>query len=261
MSNSNTVDSRSWLRYLRRRPLADLQLFCFPFAGGGASIFRKWDTKLPGNVEVCVIQLPGREDRFLEPPFRQIGPLVDALSEVVATSAEKPFAFFGHSMGAVVAFELTRRLRRLDARGPDHLFVSGFRAPHLPDPRAPTYHLPDADFLEELHRLSGTPEEVLQDSELMTLIMPTLRADFELTETYSYVHEVPLDCPISAFAGSHDEEVNDDEIEAWRRHTTGSFSRQTIPGDHFFLFHTGQGQLLSALSDRLNQITGAPKSA
>ena len=250
----DNADTRVWLRYPYRRPLADLQLFCFPFAGGGASAFRKWGTKLPGNVELCAIQLPGREDRLLEPPFRQVGPLVNALSEAV--SPEKPFVFFGHSMGALLAFELCRRLRRLEARHPAHLFVSGFRAPHLPDRKAPTYDLPDASFLEKLRRLSGTPDEVLQSGELMTVFMPALRADFALTETYSYVHEMPLECSVSAFVGSDDQEVNDDEIAAWSQHTTGSFSLQKIPGDHFFLLREGQSQLLRAMSDQLSQLIG-----
>lgn len=254
-------DPHLWLRYLRRHPLADLQLFCFPFAGGSASIFRKWDTKLPGNIEVCAIQLPGREDRLWEAPFRQIVPLVNALSEVVAIDLEKSFVFFGHSMGALLAFELSRHLRRLGARQPDHLFVSGFRAPHLPDRQAPTHDLPETSFLEELRRLGGTPDEVLQSSELMTVFTPTLRADFALTETYSYVHEVPLECPISAFVGSDDQEVSYDEIAAWRQHTTGSFSLQSIPGNHFFLLREGQAQLLSVMSDQLDQLIGTRKSA
>lgn len=206
---------------------------------------------------MCAVQLPGRENRLGEPPFRQIEPLVNALSEVVVLSPDKPSAFFGHSMGALIAFELSRRLRRLQARQPDHLFVSGFRAPHLPDRRAPTYDLPDTSFLEELRRLSGTPDEVLQSTELMSVLMPTLRADFALTETYAYVHDVPIECSISAFAGSDDQEVSYDEISAWRHHTTGSFSLQRIPGDHFFLLRDGQAQLLSVMSDQLNQLIGS----
>jgi medium-chain acyl-[acyl-carrier-protein] hydrolase len=219
-------------------------------------MFRKWDTKLPGNVEVCAIQLPGREERLLDPPFRQIGPLVNVLSEVVPISPEKPFVFFGHSMGALIAFELSRRLRRLGARQPDHLFVSGFRAPHLPDRQAPTYDLPDAEFIEELRRLSGTPEEVLQSSDLMAFLMPTLRADFALTERYSYVQEMPLECSISAFCGSGDPEVNYDEITAWGQHTNGSFHLQMIPGNHFFLLGQEQAQLLGLMSEELNRIIG-----
>jgi medium-chain acyl-[acyl-carrier-protein] hydrolase len=222
-------------------------------------MFRKWDTKLPGNVEVCAIQLPGREERLLDPPFRQIGPLVNVLSEVVPINPEKPFVFFGHSMGALIAFELSRRLRRLGARQPDHLFVSGFRAPHLPDRQAPTYDLPDTEFLAELRRLSGTPDEVLESRDLMDFLMPTLRADFALTERYSYVHEMPLECSISAFGGFEDPEVNHDEIAAWRQHTNGSFHLQMIPGSHFFLLGQEQAQLLRLMSEELNRIIGTWK--
>ena len=255
----DNADSQLWLRYARRRPLADLQLFCFAFAGGGASMFRKWDSQLPENVEVCAIQLPGREDRLLEPPFRQIGPLVNALSEVLPIRPERPFVFFGHSMGALIAFELSRQLRRLGARQPEHLFVSGFRAPHLPDRQAPTYDLPDSEFIEELRRLSGTPDEVLQSTDLMAFLMPTLRADFALTERYSYAHEMPLECSVSAFCGAEDPEVNYDEITGWGQHTSGSFEFQTIPGNHFFLLGQGQAQLLRLISEELQGIVGTPK--
>ena len=251
---SNDPDAQVWIRYIHRRPSADLQLFCFPFGGGGASIFRKWGTKLPKSVEVCAIQLPGREDRLLEPPFQQIQPLVETLAEAVFIDRERPFVFFGHSMGALIAFELSRQLRRLEGRQPDHLFVSGRRAPHLPDRNPTTYDLPHAEFMQELRRLSGTPNEVLQDPEMMAVIMPMLRADFTLCETYSYVDDVPLTCSISAFGGLKDREVEYDEIAGWRQMTTGSFSLQMIPGDHFFLLGPGEAQLMTALSDKLERL-------
>jgi medium-chain acyl-[acyl-carrier-protein] hydrolase len=249
-------NAAGWLRYVDRRPSADLQLFCFPFAGGGASIFRKWGTKLPRSVEVCAIQLPGREDRLLEPPFQQVQPLVETLAEAVFIDREKPFAFFGHSMGALLAFELSRVLRRLEGRQPEHLFVSGRRAPHLPDRNPTTYDLPHAEFVQELRRLRGTPNEVLQDPDMMAVVMPMLRADFTLCETYSYVDDVPLTCSISAFGGSEDREVDYDEVAGWRQVTTGPFSLQMIPGGHFFLMGPGEAQLLTALSDELERLLG-----
>jgi surfactin synthase thioesterase subunit len=254
---SNNPDAQVWVRYVRRRPSADLQLFCFPFAGGGASIFRKWGTRLPNDVEVCAIQLPGREDRLLEPPFQQVQPLVKILAKAVFIDRDKPFVFFGHSMGALIAFELSRHLRRLDVRQPSHLFVSGRRAPHLPDPNPPTYDLPHPEFIQELRRLSGTPNEVLEDTEMMAVFMPMLRADFTLCETYSYVDDAPLTCPISAFGGSEDPEIEYDEVAGWRGMTTGSFSLQVFPGDHFFLLDSGEAQLLTALSDELERLVRA----
>lgn len=254
-------DSQPWIRYVHRRPSAALQLFCFPFAGGGASIFRKWGSKLPKNVEVCAVQLPGREDRLLESPFQQVQPLVETLAEAVFIDRKGPYAFFGHSMGALIAFELCRQLRRLDERQPDHLFVSGRRAPHLPDRRPTTYDLPHAEFVQELRRLSGTPNEVLQDPDMMAFIMPTLRADFTLCETYSYVDDMPLTCSISAFGGLKDRDVDYDEVAGWRETTTGSFSLQMIPGGHFFLLGPGEAQLLAALSDELGRLVSARHDA
>lgn len=258
---SDNHDSRRWIRYVHPRPSADLQLFCFPFAGGGASVFRKWGAKLPKSVEVCAVQLPGREDRLSESPFQQVEPLVEALAEAVFIDRERPFAFFGHSMGALIAFELCRQLRQLEGRQPEHLFVSGRRAPHLPDRKPTTYDLPHSEFVHELRRLSGTPHEVLQDPDMMALIMPILRADFTLCETHSYVNDLPLSCSVSAFGGLEDREVEYDEVAGWREVTTGSFSLQMIPGGHFFLLGSGEAPLLNSLSDQLERLVGARKGA
>ncbi|MCI0529785.1 MAG: thioesterase domain-containing protein, partial [Nitrospira sp.] len=189
-----------------------------------------------------------------------LSPLVQVIAQALFPYLDKPFAFFGHSMGALVSFELTRHLRRQYRLGPVHLFVSGHHAPQIPDPDPPVHTLPEPAFLEELSRLNGTPKEVLEHTELMHLMLPTLRADFAVCETYTYTTEPPLDCPISAYGGLQDLEVSRDSLEAWQVQTRTSFSLRMFPGDHFFL-HTAQPLLLRVLSWELHQLASNEKES
>jgi len=182
-----------------------------------------------------------------------MAPLIRSLTETLTPYLDKPFAFFGHSLGVLVSFELVRQLRRERKCGPVHLFVSGHRAPQIPDPDPPIHALPDAEFLEELQRLNGTPQEMLENDELMKVVLPTLRADFRVAETYVYEAEPPLDCPISVFGGVRDPEVNREQLMAWRQQTTKTYSLQMFPGDHFFL-HSSETALLRTLSAELETI-------
>lgn len=244
----------AWVTCPKPHPQARLRLFCFPYAGGGASLFRSWSETLPAQVEVCPVQLPGRENRFREARSTQLMPLVHVLGDVIQPYLTMPFAFFGHSLGAILSFELTRCLRRQGAPLPVYLFVSGHHAPHLPDPKPPIYNLPDPQFLEELRLLNGMPGEVLESAELMELMMPLLRADFAMAETYVYTEDTALSCPISAFGGLTDDEVSQQEADAWRSHTSGAFTLRMLPGDHFF-FVKERATLLQAITADLAQIT------
>jgi medium-chain acyl-[acyl-carrier-protein] hydrolase len=240
----------SWFAFPRRNPQARLRLFCFPHAGGGSSIFRSWPAELPLDIEVSSALLPGRESRLKEPPFTRIAPLVKEVGDVILNYLDKPFAFFGHSMGAFIAFELIHELKRRNATTPTHLFVSGAGAPQIPDPEPPIHHLPEAEFRESLRRLNGTPQVVLDHPELMELMVPLLRADFAVYETYSYLERPPLACPISAFTGIQDGRVSLERAEAWRAQTTGRFVMRTLPGDHFFL-QTAQADLIRSVAQDL----------
>jgi medium-chain acyl-[acyl-carrier-protein] hydrolase len=239
-----------WIAFGTPNPKARLRLFCFPYAGTGGSIFRTWPGGLPEDVEVCPVQYPGRGTRPMETPFTAISPLVQALAQALLPLLDKPFAFFGHSLGALVAFELARQLRRQSGPQPVRLFVSADRAPRSPRRDRPINALPEADFLVELVRLNGTPRKVLEDAELMQIMLPVLRADFAIYETYAYSPEPPLACVIAGLGGLQDQRVRRDDLAAWRDETDDAFSLRMFPGDHFFL-NTAQPLLLQALSQDL----------
>ena len=248
MTTATALDS--WITCRKPIPQARLRVFCFPYAGSGVSIFRAWSDSLPAEVEVCPVQLPGRGTRLMEPPFTRLSPLIQALAQALFPLMDKPFAFFGHSLGALVSFELARQLRRQYAVQPVRLFISADRAPQIPNRDPPIHNLPEGEFLVELRRLNGTPREVLEDEELRQIMLPLLRADFAVYETYGYSTEPPLNCPISAFGGLQDHRVSRGDLEAWREQTSVSFSLRMFPGDHFFL-NTTQPPLLGALSQEL----------
>jgi medium-chain acyl-[acyl-carrier-protein] hydrolase len=213
-------------------------------------MFRSWPDGLPGDVEVCPVQLPGRGTRMSEAPFTRISPLVEALAQSLAPLLDKPFAFFGHSLGAWVGFELARQLRRRSGVPPVRLFVSAARAPQIVGRDRPIHALPEAEFLVELRRLNGIPTEVFENDEVMQIMLPVLRADFAVFETYAYSTEPPLDCAISSLGGLQDDRVGRGDLEAWRDQTTAAFSLRMFPGNHFFL-NTIPPLFLQALAQEL----------
>lgn len=223
-----------WIIRPRPNPRARLRLFCIAHAGGGASSFRGWGEALPAEVEVCPVQLPGRENRIMEPALDRLDLVVETLADALEPHGTLPFAVFGHSNGALIGFELARTLRARGRPGPLHLFASGRRAPHLPPSGPPIRHLPDREFLTELQELGGLPPALLEHQELLDLLVPTLRADVGLHETYALREEPPLECPITAYSGLADPKVSREHAEAWRMHTAGPFTLRLFPGGHFF---------------------------
>lgn len=247
------IPATPWIICPTPNPHACMRLFCLPYAGGGASTFHTWSSHLPQSIEVCRIQLPGRENRLREPPFSQISPLVEVLAQVIEPYLRMPYVFFGHSVGALVAFELARQLRRSYRLRPACLFVSGRRAPQIPDREPPIHRLPDAEFVQELgRRYDGVPEAVRQDAELMNVLRPMLRADIAIDETYVYADGEPLDSPMSAFGGLQDPKVSHDDLAAWCNQTRSTFTQRMFPGNHFFL-QSAQALLLQAISQDLTQ--------
>lgn len=242
-----------WFGCLKPRPRPRLRLFCFPFAGGGAMVYRTWSDALAAEIEVCPLALPGRERRLREKGFTQMEPLIDALAEHMTPYLDDlPYAFFGHSMGASIAYELSHRLLSDGKDGPRRLFVSGRRATHLPGEDKADYLLPDAEFIERLREMEGTPEAVLANQELMSLMIPLLRADFELIDTHGPTSFGPLQCPITVFGGDEDDEVEPPQLAAWQELTEGDFDLQMLPGGHFFIQEGGpRARVLATIDDQL----------
>ena len=250
---SSTQPFSPWIKCIAHSPNPRLRLFCFHYAGGNAFVFRSWANQVLDSVDVYSIEQPGHGTRLMEPAFDQMTPLIQTLKSSLLPYLTPPFAFFGHSMGALVSYELSQSLRQEYELSPVHLFVSGHRAPHIPDPDSPIHALPKADFLDALRRYNGTPETILQNVELMELLLPSLRADFTLLERYVYRSHSPLNCPITAFGGLQDWKVSSDALEAWDKHTQAAFSIQLFKGDHFFL-HSAQSSLLLALNKVLRTL-------
>ncbi|MFE2755826.1 thioesterase II family protein [Actinosynnema sp. NPDC059335] len=239
-----------WWHVPQRRPDAAFRLFCLPYAGGGAAAFREWSTRAPGHVEVRAVELPGRGRRLSEAPHTRVRPLVANLAEALLPALDRPFALFGHSMGALVAFELTRRLRSLGQPMPRRLFVSGASAPSVPRTRPVLHAASDADLVRELRLLNGTPPQLLTNDELMALTLPTLRADFSVLETYEHRPEAPLPVPITVFAGSDDPSVPYSSLPAWRTHSDRDVRLRVLPGDHFFV-HSATAEILAEIGAAL----------
>jgi len=246
------LKSNAWCVLSRANPGAATRLVCFPYGGAGASIFGMWHRWLPEDVEICGIQLPGRQNRILESPFTRIPPLVMELGAALVPLLDRPFYFFGHSMGAILSFEMTRWLHRNRDLMPKSLFVSGRRAPQIPDTDPPLHMMNEEDFLAEINKLHATPKEVLADPALLRLVLPALRADAELCETYEYVSDATLSCPIVAFGGTDDDEETLERMKAWHSQTSGPFSLHAIQGDHFFI-HSNEQQVLALLRTELRR--------
>jgi medium-chain acyl-[acyl-carrier-protein] hydrolase len=221
-------------------------------------VFRAWQQALPAEIECCAVQPPGREGRLAEPAYRRVSELAEAAAAGLLPHLDKPFAFFGHSLGALVCFEVARLLRREQGLLPAHLFVSACRAPQRPDPHPALHALPDARFLEEVQlRYDAIPAEVVGHAELLELLLPALKADFEAFETYQYVGGAPLDCPVSCFGGVDDRFATREELADWREQTESFFRLKLYPGGHFYL-QAVEAELLAELAADL---TGQPSGA
>jgi len=246
----DVMSADTWWTVFQPNPLAHLKLVCFPYAGGAASMVRSWPSLLPRDVEVYGIQLPGRLSWIAEPFATHVPELVPQIAMALSKLLDRPFALFGHSLGAILGFEVSRWLIRHRGLVPEHLFVAGRRAPQLPHTAPTTYDKSDGAFIARLRDLNGTPPEVLANEALLRLMLPTLRADFQLVETYTYTDAPPLTCPITAFGGIDDEETAGARLDGWRPQTTKAFTRHVLPGDHFFI-HASERELLRIMIDDL----------
>lgn len=218
------------------RPNASKRIFCFPYAGGSAAIiYRKWTFNLPEEFEVLPVELPGRGARLQESLKFDMSSLVDELITSIETYLDKPFLFFGHSMGALVSYELTRKLRQLQLPLPDKLFLSSHSAPQITK-RTPIMHkLPKNEFIRELKELNGMPKEFFESEELLDIFLPIIKADYTVCETYKFDSVSKLPIPFVAIRGMNDETVLAEDMIDWSKLTESEFNFYEFPGDHFFI--------------------------
>jgi medium-chain acyl-[acyl-carrier-protein] hydrolase len=251
-----SVAGLPWLPKVRSKAGSKLRLFCFPYAGGASYTYSSWDSLLPQEIEVCPVELSGRASRMREPAARNIRSLVHSMTAALLPWLDRPFAFYGHSMGALISFELARELRRSHQLQPVHMFVSSCLPPHSPRRREKvTYNLPEPQFIAALRHFNGIPNEVQEHSEeLMQLAMPLLRADFEACQTYEYIAGQVLECPLTVVGGLKDKGLNQGDLEEWREHTTSACTVRMVSGDHLFI-NTSQTWILRLLAEQLSEYT------
>lgn len=226
--------SDPWLPLGRPNGQARVRLFCLPYAGAGASVYYGWRPALPAAIDLCPVQIPGRETRLQDPPLTCATRLADAMFTALRDYLDMPFALFGHSMGALICYEFARRV---EAAGlsPAHLFVSAWRAPHIARRGVPIHILSDAALVQLLRGFGETPDRILLSPEWQQLTIPLMRADCAMTDGYVWNPGIPLRANLSAFAGAADPHVHLHEIDAWRAHTRGVFRIHMFPGNHFFI--------------------------
>jgi pyochelin biosynthetic protein PchC len=228
------VDRERWIRRFHAGSPTAVRLVCFPHAGGSASFYHPMSERLSPAVETLAVQYPGRQDRRNEPHADTIPALADAIFEVVRPLAGRPLTFFGHSMGAILAYEVAVRLEQAGAPPLHRLFASGRRAPSIHRPEF-VHRYDDDRLIAELRLLNGAGADMLQDPEIRDMVLPAVRSDYRAIETYRHASHPPLSCPITVLLGDDDPRVGIGEGEAWARHTTGDFHLRVFPGGHFYL--------------------------
>lgn len=241
---------------------SQMRLFCFPYAGGGAWVYRKWKESLIDEVDLYSIQLPGRENRIDEVPITSMPTMRARLAEEIAPYLDKPCVFFGHSLGSLIAFECARELRKRDLPLPQRMIVSGRRAPHIERDGEPWHRMSDIDLMAQVRSMGGTPDGVLENNELRALFMPLLRADFNLNEAYECSNEAPLPVVATMFRGTNDATTSSAQAEEWRRHFSSPVRFVEYDGGHFFIdshFSAVIGQVNAELAAALALVRAAQR--
>jgi len=235
MTTLTNLSSSPWTIWMHRQQNAQFRLFCFPYSGGNSSFYRGWENYFPSQIDIGAVEYPGRNNRIEEKPYTQLSSLVTILlKELHNYFLEIPFAFFGHSLGGIVSFEIAQKLVHYDVF-PSALFISACEAPQEINSVDKISKLAEREFVEKLRKFGNTPEEILQNEELIRLLLPTMRADFELAESYIYEVNPPLDIPIYVLGGIDDEIVSPQKLQGWSTHTTATFETHLFPGGHFFV--------------------------
>lgn len=227
--------SRVFLKKVAPAPSGAIRLFCLPYAGGSAAVYSNWPHLAPAWLQICPVELPGRGWRCSEPLPTSLMTLADSVANALLPYTFLPCALFGHSMGALLAYEVALRLEAYSGPQLCKVFASGSRPPFVPPKGSPASHFPDPEFLEHLREMQGTPEEVLAHPELMELLLPMLRSDFAMCERYCAQQAGRLRASLTILSGQQDEEATEKDMRSWRYLTSGQFNSSTFPGTHFFL--------------------------
>lgn len=249
--------STKWFVCPQKNPEPEIRFFLFPYAGGGPSVFNKWSNEFPSNIEIQIVHYPGRGSRSTETAINSLPVLIEKLSQAIQPLLDKSFVFFGHSLGGLIAFELAKRLRTNELSQPKIIFISSCGAPQIPDPNPSIHTFPENEFINSLNKMNGIPQEILKNQELMNLILPILRADFELVETYEYISDEPLDCPIIAIGGLDDERISRERLEGWAAHTRVRFNSLYFPGNHFFI-NSAKGAVIETVLAEIGMAANPP---
>jgi medium-chain acyl-[acyl-carrier-protein] hydrolase len=243
-------ERNQWFVTEQSSPQPKMRLICCGYAGGNSRVFAGWQARFGSDIEVLAVETPGRGRRFKEAPIADLRDLTQQLCEASKPLLDRPFALFGHSNGALLAYELARAIRRRYLLSPQALFLSGKRAPQLLYSEAQLHRLPDAEFIAALQRYNGTPQEVLENPELLSVFLPILRADFALSETYRFTPGDPITAPVYLFGGAHDAVVPERDLLAWGDACEGEVYYRRFAGDHFFI-HSQRDQLIAVIKEAL----------
>lgn len=243
-----------WLIRYNGDDSSAIRLFCFHFAGGSALAFKSWAQYLPDDVELIAIQLPARDGRYSEPALTDMSQVIAGLIPVIAPYLDKPYIIYGHSLGALIGYELIRTIHKMGLASPKLFVASAHRAPHLVARAKPIYTLSDKEFITKIGRFEGTSKIILENEELMSAFLPRIRSDFQILETYDYQPYVPLDTPILALMGRDDTHVNETELLGWAEHTKKNFRCHFFEGGHFFI-KIAEKELLNVINHECDMLT------
>jgi len=246
------INRDKWFFCKNPRPQASIRLFCFPFGGGGASVFHDWADAMGDDIEIRALQLPGREARFREPRETNFNTLIKDIVTALNAYQDKPFALFGYSLGSLLAFEVCRELRRQNMKTPRHLFIAALSAPQLPPPHPPISSLADQEFIQKVEYYFQPGGEAWNNLELREFLLPVLRDDIALYETYVYREQAPLKCPIDVFAGDRDRSVPLESTRYWSEQTSSEIKHHVFQGGHFFV-DDSVNEIQRLVSNSLNQ--------
>jgi medium-chain acyl-[acyl-carrier-protein] hydrolase len=229
-----------------------IKLFCLPYAGGSAMIYHRWKRSLHGTIQLCPIELTGRGKRFTEPYYDSLLAAVEDVYELVKPELNRgPYAFFGHSMGSLLAYELARKIETLPHPKPLHLFLSGGNPPHLKNNEKIYHTMPEEEFKVEILKMGGTPREVFEHKELLEIFIPLLRADYKIIETYEFQPDHPVfDYGITGFYGKADEEATGDKMREWQQYTKTQFWLHEYEGGHFFI-HDYMDEIIQIINNTM----------